>query len=171
MTEEHCALRLSSNHGGHMSAVWRKPHFPWPARDFHLYSRVVLFNMLYFPVAVLELVLFVNINNFLVCLIALTWICFICFDQIELPAKLLDYFLRSNKSNISQRFQSSPFRLLYFPGVGGYPKTLQRPKWDPHVLFLACLLSCFLACRGRCFSVLRALFALFLFSLPSRVRW
>jgi len=29
------------------------------------------------------------------------------FEHIELPAKLLDYFLRSNKSNINQSFEQA----------------------------------------------------------------
>jgi len=32
------------------------------------------------------------------------------FEHIELPAKLLDYFLRSNKSNINQEKQHSKLR-------------------------------------------------------------
>jgi len=35
------------------------------------------------------------------------------FEHIELPAKLLDYILRSNKSNINQSNADSPTRELF----------------------------------------------------------
>ena len=31
-----------------------------------------------------------------------SWFCAVKFEQIELPTKLLNYFLRSNKSHINQ---------------------------------------------------------------------
>jgi len=39
------------------------------------------------------------------------------FEHIELPAKLLDYFLRSNKSNINQLIQLNPRAFGGVPGT------------------------------------------------------
>ena len=55
------------------------------------------------------------------------------FEQIELPAKLLDYFLWSNKSNINQSAASSVWergRSLTCP----FPFPLQQPSIS-HILF------------------------------------
>ena len=41
------------------------------------------------------------------------------FENMELPAKLLDYFLRKNKSNINQRWWWQQWRLLRTSTVGG----------------------------------------------------
>jgi len=50
---------------------------------------------------------------------------YVIFQQIELPAKLLNYFLRSNKSNIHQmQLRSGDFRLSFFRKkqlLGGHP--------------------------------------------------
>ena len=56
------------------------------------------------------------------------------FERIELPAKLLDYFLRSNKSNINQclRTHTAHGELDVSPGVGArhLPRGARRIQMD-----------------------------------------
>ena len=70
------------------------------------------------------------------------------FEHIELPAKLLDYFLRSNKSNINQSFKTRwEFTQSRSPTHLQPPKKNCLRRWPPSALRGYCIAGMPIVCQ------------------------